>query len=394
MGLMSTFLNSIRGVDPSDWMDELDIPEATANRLYLKNLAKDTVLNFVARTMSTAEIKLNNSDWEYLLNVKPNLDMSASDFWQVFFYRLLDENEVLVIITNDNQFLIADDFSRKEHAVFEDIFEQVTVKGYTFQKSFPMSKVIYMTYNNENLKKFTNGLFDDYAELFGRILEIAMRNNQIRATVSIDQTGTFNDSKDGKGKKKSERLQKFINKIYASFSTNSVAIVPKLNGFEYEEYTNKSASSNQSLEELTKLVNTLIDDVANSVGVPTSLIYGEKSELDQNLKAYWKLCIYPLVEKLRRELSAKLVTKQAYKTGDRVTIRNVLPRDPLEYAVQADKLVSGGDFFADEVREMFNYDPLPDGQGQVLRVTKNYEETKGGENENDETEEETDATED
>src|SRR5699024_10884150 len=116
--------NSIRGVDPSDWMDELDIPEATANRLYLKNLAKDTVLNFVARTMSTAEIKLNNSDWEYLLNVKPNLDMSASDFWQVFFYRLLDENEVLVIITNDNQLLIADDFSRKEHAVFEDIFEQ------------------------------------------------------------------------------------------------------------------------------------------------------------------------------------------------------------------------------------------------------------------------------
>ena len=28
-------------------------------------------------------------EWDYLLNVRPNKDMSANDFWQNFFYTLL-----------------------------------------------------------------------------------------------------------------------------------------------------------------------------------------------------------------------------------------------------------------------------------------------------------------
>ena len=34
-----------------------------------------------------------------------------------------------------------------------------------------MSEVIYLQYNNEKLDKFTDGLFNDYGELFGRILK-------------------------------------------------------------------------------------------------------------------------------------------------------------------------------------------------------------------------------
>lgn len=390
MGLFSYFLDSIRGTDPSEWLEDLEIPDVTANRLYLKYMAKDTVLNFVARTMSTAKVKFKteNKEWDYILNVRPNKDMSASDFWQAFFYRLLDDNEVLAIKTDDNQLLIADDFNRNKYAVFEDTFDGVTVKGYTFQRTFVMSDVIYLSYNNAKLDHFAKSLFEDYSELFGRILEVAMRNNQIRATVGIDQTQTFNDKSDKSGMKKSERMQKFVNKIFNAFSTKSVAIVPKLNGFTYEEHTNKQGSENQSLDDLTKMVTSLIDDIANAVGVPTALLYGEKSELDQNLKAYHKLCIDPLVIKLERELTAKILTKNQYKRGERLEVKNVLPKDPIENAVQIDKMVSSGAFYVDEVRGNFDYDELPDDQGKVLRVTKNYEEaTKGGEDENDETQE-------
>ncbi|MEJ4972468.1 phage portal protein, partial [Enterococcus faecium] len=184
------------------------------------------------------------------LNVRPNSDMSAATFWQKFFYRLLDDNEVLVIFTDDNQLLIADDFSRTEYAVYDDVFTNVMVKNFVFERSWAMSDVIYMEYNNEELERFTRGLFEDYAELFGRILEVAMRNNQIRGSVSIDSTGTANDEKGKDGKTRSQRLQEYIDKIWNSFKTNSVAIVPKVKGFEYEEYTNKQGVSNQSLDEL------------------------------------------------------------------------------------------------------------------------------------------------
>ncbi|MGH2257398.1 phage portal protein, partial [Enterococcus faecalis] len=129
----------------------------------------------VARTMSTTQVQIRGAtkeEWDYLLNVRPNKDMSANDFWQKFFYTLLKNNEVLVVVSDDNQLLIADDFYRNEYALYEDTFSEVTIKNYIYQRNFKMSEVIYLQYNNEKLDKFTDGLFNDYGELFGRILEV------------------------------------------------------------------------------------------------------------------------------------------------------------------------------------------------------------------------------
>lgn len=387
MSLFDVFKQSIRNEEPSDWIPDLVYGDDESARAYLKIMAKNTVLDFVARTMSTLEVKFKNkdgtADWEYILNVRPNNDMSAATFWEKFFYRLMDDNEVLVIFTKDNQLLIADDFSRTEYAVYDDVFTGVTVKNYVFQKSFNMSDVIYIEYNNDKLDRFTKGLFEDYAELFGRIIEIAMRNNQIRGSVSINATATANEKKDENGKTRTEKLQEYVDKIYQAFKTKSVAIVAKVKNIDYEEYTNKQGVSNQSLDELNKMKTSLIDDVANAIGVPTALIYGEKADLDSNLDAFRKLCIAPLMKKLQDELMAKIITKKEYKNGERIKVSKVLPVSILENATQIDKIVSSGTFLRDEVREVTDYDPLPNGEGQQLIMTKNYEKvTKGGENEN------------
>lgn len=387
MNLFDVFKQSIRNEEPSDWIPDLVYGDDESARAYLKIMAKNTVLDFVARTMSTLEVKFKNkdgtADWEYILNVRPNNDMSAATFWEKFFYRLMDDNEVLVIFTEDNQLLIADDFSRTEYAVYDDVFTGVTVKNYVFQKSFNMSDVIYIEYNNDKLDRFTKGLFEDYSELFGRIIEIAMRNNQIRGSVSINATATANEKKDENGKTRTEKLQEYVDKIYQAFKTKSVAIVAKVKNIDYEEYTNKQGVSNQSLDELNKMKTSLIDDVANAIGVPTALIYGEKAELDSNLQAFRKLCLAPLMKKLQDELMAKIITKKEYKSGERIKVSKVLPVSILENATQIDKIVSSGTFLRDEVREVTDYDPLPNGEGQQLIMTKNYEKvTKGGENEN------------
>ena len=386
MGIFDGLRRDFKSSLEIDWMFDLDFATDTSMRSYLKIMAIDTVLNFVGRTMSTVEFDIDSKEWDYILNVMPNKDNSASTFWQKFFYKLMFDNEVLVIVSDDNQLLIADSFFRTEFAVFDDTFSDVTVKDFTFKRTFAMSEVIYLEYNNAKLEKFTKGLFEDNSELYGRIVEVAMRNNQIRASVGIDSTGTLRDDKDKEGKTRMQKLQGYLDKVYNSYRKNSVAIVPKMKGFEYEEYTNKQGVSNQSLDELNKMVTSLIDDIANMIGVPTALIYGEKSEMDSNVKAYRKLCIIPLVKKLRDELNVKLISKSDYIVGKRVKVFGVLPSDPLELATQADKLVSSGMFYLDEARDMFEYDPLPDGKGQIQLITKNYEENlKGGEEEDDET---------
>lgn len=357
-----------------------------STRAYLKRWALDSVLNFVARTMSTTQVQIRGAtkeEWDYLLNVRPNKDMSANDFWQKFFYTLLKNNEVLVIVSDDNQLLIADDFYRNEYALYEDTFSEVTIKNYTYQRNFKMSEVIYLQYNNEKLDKFTDGLFNDYGELFGRILEVSMRNNQIRAGVSIDQTGSYGDKKDGNGRTDQEKIQAFVNKIYKSFRNNSVAIVPQLKGFKYEEYTNKTGSSNQSLEELDQMKKSLINDVCRAIGVPSALVHGEMADLEFNLKAYQKLCITQLKDKLQSELNNKVLEKNEYQQGVRVIIMNVLKRDPYEQAVQIDKLIASGVFTPNQVLIDFEYEESEEAFMNEHHITKNYEKLKGGEDKDD-----------
>ena len=360
-------------------MLDFDLISETAKRTYLKSMALDSVLDFVSRTMSTLQVKTfkngkkQKSEWDYILNVRPNKDLSAVAFWQKFFYRLLDDNEVLVIVTDDNQLLIAEDFTRNEYAVYEDTFSDVLVKNYTFERTFKMSEVIYLEYNNSDLENFTNGLFKDYSELFSRLVEVSMRNNQIRGGVSIEQTGKFDSETQTK-------LQKFIDQVYNSFKNNSVAIVPRLKGFNYEEYTSKLGVSNQSMEELDKVKKSLINDVSRAVGVPSALVHGEMADLKYNLEAYRKLCIYQLVEKLRAELTNKILSKADYESGTTLEVQNVLKKDPFELAVQIDKVISSGFVTPNEARRMFELETSDNKLMDNHYITKNYEQAaEGGE---------------
>src|SRR5690606_8149077 len=119
-------------------------------RLYLKQSAIETCVNLMGRTISTADFRFIKNkkrvdhDFDYLLNVRPNLNQSAAQFWKDFIYTLLVENEVLVVLSDTNDLLIADNFDRINYALYEDDFKNVTVKGYTFKREFKMSEVIYM----------------------------------------------------------------------------------------------------------------------------------------------------------------------------------------------------------------------------------------------------------
>lgn len=376
-----------------EWMFDMEFVNEASERAYLKRMAIDSVLNFVGRTMSTAQFRFKKdnktvkSDWDYILNVRTGKNKSAGDFWHKFFYRLIYENEVLVILTDDDDLLIADDYNKRKYAIYDYVFEDVTVDDYTFSSKFRMSEVIYLEYNNEELNKITDGLFKDYGELFGRMIEISMRNNQIRATVDVENTGTVNEDKKN-GETRRERLQRFIDKLYQSVRYSSVSIVPQVKGFKYEEHTNKTGVSNQSLEDVTKMKKSLIDDVSRAVGVPSALVHGEMADLDSNIKAFRKLCIDPLIKKLEDELNSKLLTQAEYKSGKRITIGGVLVPDIFEMATGIDKAVGSGVFSPNDVLEELGRETIDDPLMDKHYITKNYatyeESLKGGEEDDSE----------
>lgn len=371
---------------------ELKLSEAvlieTSERIYLKRLALNVCINYVARTISNSEFrvmsdkKVHKNTLYYKLNVRPNTDQSASDFWQTMIYKLIYDNEVLVIKTDTDDLIIADSFQRNQRALYDDTFSDVVIKDYTYKRSFAMGDVFYLSYTNERLESFIDDLYKDYGKLFGQMMEHSMRHNQFRGIFKFNDGGNLTEESFKRQQAQVERLREI-------FENNSVALAPLTDGIELTNLTSGSTQKDESVNNLVKLKRDLIDDVAKYIGIPVNLVHGDVADLQNTMEAYVAFCVNPLMKKVADEANAKFLTANQYLEGMKIEIYGINRIDPLRNASAVDKLASSGVYSRNEVREKFGDERVDDPEMDRYLVTKNFtyadEETdeplEGGENE-------------
>ena len=379
MGLLNLFKREVPEVG-----FEFEDLERMFGNLQLKSLAVDKSAEFIARIFSKSVFKYQengkakSSDWDYLLNVRPNKNESASEFWQKVVYRLITKNEVLIFLTTDDQLLVADSYTRTKYAVYDDVFEFVTCRGFTFEKRFRMSEVIFLQYNNNRLQDYISDLFSDYEKLHTRLVEALARNNQIRGTLKTKNNGSFNEQM-------RDKLQSYADGLFKSFSTKTIAIVPAQDGMEYTEHTNTTGTSNISVDELKKLRQQFDDEVADVLGIPTALIHGDMANLENSQKMFNSYCYQSLVKKMSDGLNFALVSKRKYERNNLFVIIGEGQRDKFALAGSIDKLISSGAMTRNEVRSELGLESVPG--GDKFLITKNYQLgeqlEKGGEKEDE-----------
>lgn len=360
---------------------DLDLIEDTSNRIHMKKIAIQTCINLIAKTISLSEFRVRRGEkyvkdeMYYRLNVQPNLNQSAATFWEQVIYKLIYDNECLIIQTDTQDLLIADSFSKVEYAVYEDVFKSVVVKNNEFKRTFKRDDVIYLEYNNERLMPIIDGLYADYGELFGRIIDAQKRKDQIRGTVNIDELSAKDD-------KRIEKASTFINKMYKAFSTKDIAIVPQQKGFQYEEHS-KNTTKSQSVDEVTKTIDGFLTVVARALNIPPALVKGEMADVENQTRNFMMFCVDPLLNKIKDELNSKSFSKNEILQGDGIDIRRVSYRDIFDIASAADKLRAAGIYSGNELRDKLGDDQVDDPILDRYYITKNYtaDSLEGGESE-------------
>ncbi|MDT3897062.1 phage portal protein, partial [Staphylococcus aureus] len=107
------------------YMLDLDMIEDLSQQAYVKRLAIDSCIEFVARAVAQSHFKvlegnrIQKNDVYYKLNIKPNTDLSSDSFWQQVIYKLIYDNEVLIVVSDNKELLIADSFYREEYALYD-----------------------------------------------------------------------------------------------------------------------------------------------------------------------------------------------------------------------------------------------------------------------------------
>lgn len=370
MGFLDAVLRRNKEVE---FTFDLDLFQDVTNRVHMKKLAIDICVNFLARTISQSEFRIKEdgkyvkNELYYRLNVRPNVNQTASTFWQKVIDKFAYENECLIVQSDTEDLIIADSFTRNSKALYEDTFTDVTVGDFTFKRTFKQSEVLHLKYVNEKLTPLINSLFADYGDLFGRVLNSQKRKNQIRSTVKIDSVTAKNETA-------MKGVQDFIGKAYKAFAEKDTAIVPETSGAEYKEHFSGSGNGIQSVDEINKVTGGFFDQVAMAFGIPLPLIRGDMADVEKVTKNYMMYTVKPLLKKISDEGNSKFIEKEDYLNGDCISIRPATYLDIFDLATNIDKLRSSGVVNGNEIRDELGMERVDLPVMEEYFITKNYQE--------------------
>ena len=375
MGILSNLFGA--KTEPTYALDtDWDFQDAST-RAYLKRVALDAGVNFIARRFAQAKFKhivdgkfVKDDAW-YRLNTRPNRNETATQFWEHVIHKLIYEGECLVIVNDTKELLVADSYVHTKYANYDDIFEGVYVRGYRYERTFTMSEVIYLTYQNERLERYTNSLFADYGTMLGRMVAIQLRNNQIRGVLKVNTTY-------GAQREKQEQLQGYLDKVFNSFSNNTVALVPLTDGFDYQEIGGTKSNTQQQFDQIKQLRKDAIATVADILGIPENMLFETPAEVNQLEKSFNQGVLQFFYQLVIDELNGKLVSDYSSEEY-RIVGKN--ERDIFSLSESIDKLVSSGAFRRNEIREALGWERADDPALDEFYITKNYTTTKGGDEE-------------
>lgn len=346
--------------------------EDDCTALAVEAFSVHTAINLISGLIAKCEFKtfLNGKEVKgedyYSWNFEPNKNQNSTEFISKLVSKLLFENECLVI-ESGGQYLVADDFYRHEYALIEDYFDNVTIKDFTFQKTFKMSDVFYFKLNDKNITKLLDGLMQGYNNLMNMAVGKYKRSGGRKGIVHLDVTKSGNEEE-------KRRKQKLFDEDFKAYFTAENAVLPLHKGEEYTEQNGEgSKKSTSEMKDIRDLLDEMFTRAAQAYKIPPSILKGDianVSEITDNLLTF---CIDPIVDLLQTEINRKMYGKEVLKDSKIIIDTTaILHIDIFSIAEKIDKLISTGMYSINELRRKIGDTVIKETYANKHYITKNY----------------------
>ncbi|KZR58356.1 phage portal protein [Pseudobacillus badius] len=353
---------------------------------YYKRLAVETCIDLIANSLTRCEFqtfekgKSVRSENYYLLNVQPNKNQNASQFMHSLVSKLVFNNECLVIM-QDDQLYMADDFNRKEFVMRENFYDGVTVGDLTFDKTFRESDVLYFRLNDKNIMRAIDGMYDSFGKLITSSMNYYKRKNNKRLLIK----GDFLRAQDDETQKQIDAM--FEGQLKNWFDPDKQGSAFQLqDGYVLEDMSdgNQGASVNGSSRDIAALVDDIFNYIAMAFHVPRGLLKGDVVDIEKQIDGFLMFCINPIAELIVDEFNRKMYSKDEYleRTYLKIDTTKIKVIDITDLAPSVDKLFAVGGLSINDILELLGKEPINEKWADERYVTKNYSkanELEGGE---------------
>lgn len=339
--------------------------------VYVRELAFWQCTNMIANAVSKCEFKTFQGGKEikgdeyYRWNIEPNKNQNSSVFIQKMISKLFSENEVLVVETSDKQLLVADSYSRKDYAMVDDVFTQVTVGDFIFERSFTQANVLFIPLHSRNMRPLVNGLYEAYKKLIDYGMRSYRKSRGMKGILSIDTMAA--------GDPDAQKIFEYIkNEGFKKFADAENAVLPMWKGMNYEDIGSKTYS-NEGTRDIRAMIDDVSDFTARAFGVPPALLSGDVQGVSDAFDQFLTFCIDPLCDMLSEEINRKLYGKDFLKGNylqiDTKCVKHV---DLLSVSTAIDKLISSGAFCINDIRTLVGEPRIEENWANQHFITKNY----------------------
>lgn len=357
--------------------------ETIVTSLAIEEFAINSAINLITGCISKCEFRtyINSKevkgDEYYLWNIEPNKNQNSSEFIQEFLYKLLKKNECLIVEVHEELF-IADSFYRNEFAIKEDYFEGVTIKDFTFDKTFRMSDVLYFRLNNEDIRSLISDVSNGYNELLNLATGKYKRSGGRKGKVELDSISAGNEEE-------KEAINELFEKRFKTYfeAENAVITIPK--GVNYTEQNGEgNKKSTSEISDIQNITKEIFDRVAQAYKIPTAILRGDIADVDKITENLLTFGIDPLVDMVVEEINRKRFGKKAYLKGSYLDIDTTCIKhiDVFAIADKIDKLIADGVYSIDGILRKIGEPQLKTEWSEKHWITKNYsgiENLEGGE---------------
>ena len=371
---------------------------------YSYGLCVQIVSNLVAscekETFKHGERKLDG--WYYILNVSPNHNQSAVDFWHKLVHQIFYYGGEALVIQVGGRYYVADSFNRVEHTFKPCEYTDIVVDNVTLKSKGGRrfeNEVYYF-----NLRNFLKDYSESSASFFYKLVSVVSKqyikkkwNKPVFEIPSVTPLNPNDDDTD---------LQAVYEKHFKDFIDADKDSVLVTDG-EVRVGKYESVMGEGYVDDAPNIINfntEVMQTVANMFAIPVEALRGQ----DVSLNAHINLFLRGFLDVIETEINRKRYGMYDCLKGSKVKITtvNIEKMTPFDLAKTNDLKLRSGIYNINEIRRENGLERINEEWADTHFMTLNYdvinkfmkgEQGSGGGNKNapslssDETDGETDG---
>lgn len=357
----------------------LQIIATDLTKVQLALMAQEKAAGMIAKAIAKSEIVLTKGETRrkdkeyYRLNIRPNDNETATDFWFNVARSLVATGDCVVVRMQNGKYYRANSYQMDSYVLFSKTYSNIFLTdGYNeiaMRYGVSSDDILHFRYSTDKLRVFTNNVLDSLNDALNAVQSLETIANTPLLKFKVDANLQFR-RRTADGKEIRLTLDNVLDEFKSKIDGKKLAILTEQTGTSLEFMDVKKQVT---AAELGTLADTINKECAAAYDIPLGVFNGQITEQSDATNEFITYAVSPVAEVINDTLNAKLVGQADYIKGERafVWLAHFKHIDVIDAANSLDKLRAIG-FTLDEIFEMVGYPALNTEFSTARALTKNY----------------------